>query len=40
MNKRSRSGEVSEKLRTYPSPKSSFLIPKWEVSVNVSLGEG
>ena len=29
----------SEKLPTYPSPKPS-LCPKWEVSVNVSLGEG
>ena len=27
------------KLPTYPSPKPSFC-PKWEVSVNVSLGEG
>ena len=30
---------VSGKLPTYPSPKPSFC-PKWEVSVNVSLGEG
>ena len=27
------------KLPTYPSPKPSFC-PKWEVSVNVNLGEG
>ena len=31
--------KVSGKLPTYPSPKPSFC-PKWEVSVNVSLGEG
>ena len=31
--------KVSEKLSTYPSPKLTFC-PKWEVSVNVSLGEG
>ena len=31
--------QVSGKLPTYPSPKPSFC-PKWEVSVNVSLGEG
>ena len=30
---------VSETLPTYPSPKPK-LCPKWEVSVNVSLGEG
>ena len=30
---------VSGKLPTYPSPKSTFC-PKWEVSVNVGLGEG
>ena len=30
--------KVSEKLSTYPSPKLTFC-PKWEVSVNVSLGE-
>ena len=27
------------KLPTYPSPKPSFFL-KWEVSVNISLGEG
>ena len=27
------------KLPTYPSPKPTFC-PKWEVSVNVGLGEG
>ena len=32
--------KVSRKqLPTYPSPKPTFL-PEWEVSVNVSLGEG
>ena len=31
--------KVSRKLPTYPSPKPTFC-PKWEVSVNVSLGEG
>ena len=31
--------KVSGKLPTYPSPKSSFCF-KWEVSVNLSLGEG
>ena len=30
---------VSGKLLTYPSPKPTFP-PKWEVSVNVGLGEG
>ena len=30
---------VSGKLPTYPSPKPTFS-PKWEVSVNVGLGEG
>ena len=30
---------VSGKLPTYPSPKPTFC-PKWEVSVNVGLGEG
>ena len=30
---------VSEKLTTYPSPKCLFCL-NWEVSVNVSLGEG
>ena len=30
---------VSGKLPTYPSPKPTFF-PKWEVSVNVGLGEG
>ena len=30
---------VSWKLPTYPSPKPAFC-PKWEVSVNVGLGEG
>ena len=30
---------VSGKLLTYPSPKPTFS-PKWEVSVNVGLGEG
>ena len=30
---------VSGKLSTYPSPKPTFC-PKWEVSVNVGLGEG
>ena len=29
---------VSEKLPTYPSPKPTFY-PKWEVSINVALGE-
>ena len=29
----------SEKLPTYPSPKTT-ICPKWEVSLNVSLGEG
>ena len=29
----------SKKLPTYPSPKPTFC-PKWEVSDNVSLGEG
>ena len=34
--------EIKEKLArppTYPSPMSTFC-PKWEVSVNVGLGEG
>ena len=31
--------DSSEKLPTYPSPKPTFC-PKWEVSVNVGLGEG
>ena len=31
--------KVSEKLSTYPFPKLTFC-PKWEVSVNVSLGKG
>ena len=31
--------KVSEKLPTYPSPNPTFC-PKWEVSVNVDLGEG
>ena len=26
-------------MRTYPSPKPTFC-PKWEISVNISLGEG
>ena len=30
---------ASEKLPTHPSPKPTFC-PKWEVSVNVGLGEG
>ena len=30
---------VSRKLPNYPSPKPTFC-PKWEVSVNVGLGEG
>ena len=30
---------VSGKLLTHPSPKQTFC-PKWEVSVNVGLGEG
>ena len=30
---------VSGKVPTYPSPKPTFC-PKWEVSVNVGLGEG
>ena len=30
---------VSGKLPTYPFPKPTFC-PKWEVSVNVGLGEG
>ena len=30
---------ISVKLPTYPSPKPTFWL-KWEVSVNVSLGEG
>ena len=30
---------VSGKLPTYPSPKPTFC-PKWELSVNVGLGEG
>ena len=30
---------VSEKLPTYPPPPPLFC-PKWEVSVNVNLGEG
>ena len=30
---------VSGKLPTYPSPKPIFC-PKWEVSVNIGLGEG
>ena len=31
--------KVSGKLPTYPSPKPSFC-PKWEASINVTLGEG
>ena len=30
---------VSGKLPTYPSPKTTFCL-KWEVSVNIGLGEG
>ena len=30
---------ISGKLPTYPSPKPRFC-PKWEVSVDVGLGEG
>ena len=30
---------VSGKLSTFPSPKPKFR-PKWEISVNVNLGEG
>ena len=30
---------VSGKLPTYPSPKPTFFL-KWELSVNVGLGEG
>ena len=30
---------ISGKLHTYPSPEATFY-PKWEVSVNVDLGEG
>ena len=30
---------VSGKVPTYPSPKPTFC-PKWELSVNVGLGEG
>ena len=30
---------LPEKLPTYPSPKPT-ICPKWEVSLNVSLGEG
>ena len=30
---------VSGKLPSYPSPKPTFC-PMWEISVNVSLGEG
>ena len=30
---------ISGKLPTYPSPKPTFC-PKWEVSINVGLGEG
>ena len=33
------SNKVSEKLSTFPYPKLTFC-PKWEVSVNVSSGEG
>ena len=31
--------KVSGKLPTYPSPNPTFCL-KWEVSVNVGLGEG
>ena len=34
-----RSIYISEKMPSYPSPKITFC-SKWEVSVNVSLGEG
>ena len=37
--KRARPIKVSGKLLTYPSPKPTFC-PKWEVSVDVGLGEG
>ena len=30
---------LSEKLLTFPSPKPTFYL-KWEVSINVALGEG
>ena len=31
--------QVSGQLTTYPSPRSQFC-PKWDVSVNVDLGQG
>ena len=30
---------ISGKMTTYPSPEPTF-IPKWEISVNVGLGQG